>query len=57
MSLDIKSQVIITQDSNQALESLKAKAKDHRVIIIQEESKAFGVDDAKEAIAKAYKIA
>jgi DNA polymerase-3 subunit delta' len=54
MSLDIKSQVIITQDSNQALESLKAKAKDHRVIIIQEESKAFGVDDAKEAIAKAY---
>jgi DNA polymerase-3 subunit delta' len=54
MSLDIKSQVIITQDSTQVVESLKAKAKDYRVIIIQEESKAFSVDDAKEAIAKAY---
>ena len=54
MSLDIKSQVIITQDSTQVVESLKAKANDYRVIIIQEESKAFSVDDAKEAIAKAY---
>ena len=54
MSLDIKSQVIITQDSTQVVESLKTKTNSHRVIIIQEESKAFGVDDAKEAIAKAY---
>jgi DNA polymerase-3 subunit delta' len=54
MSLDIKSQVIITQDTDTTIESIKTKAKDYRLIIIQEESKAFSVDDAKEAIAKAY---
>jgi len=48
------SQVIITSKIEETISMLEAQKIDERIIKILEEEKAFGVDDAKEVIAKAY---
>jgi len=54
MSLVLKSQVIITASLEDTISQLQSLQTNQRIITIVEEKKAFSVDDAKEAIAKAY---
>ena len=48
------SQVLITNDVAGVVASLQSLATTERIVTIREETKAFCVDDAKEAIEKAY---
>ena len=48
------SQVIVTAKFEETIAGLEAACTTERIVKILEEEKAFGVDDAKEAIAKAY---
>ena len=54
MSLTLTSQVIVTSNIEDTILNLEALKTDERIVKIVEEEKAFGVDDAKEVIAKAY---
>jgi len=54
MSLMLRSQVIVTSKIEETITTLEAKRNDERIVKVLEEDKAFGVDDAKEVIAKAY---
>ena len=54
MSLMLRSQVIVTAKIEETIATLEAQRKTERIVKILEEDKAFGVDDAKEVIAKAY---
>jgi len=48
------SQVLITNDLDGAVASLESLVTTERIVKIREETKAFSVDNAKEAIEKAY---
>jgi len=52
--MTLNSQVIISHDFDETLEQLEALKTTESIIKIAEEDKAFGVDDAKKVIAKAY---
>ena len=54
MSLTLTSQVIVSSDIEDTIATLEALQTDERIVKILEEEKSFGVDDAKEVIAKAY---
>jgi len=54
MSLMLRSQVIVTAKIEETIATLEAQRSTERIVKILEEDKAFGVDDAKEVIAKAY---
>lgn len=54
MNISLKSQVIISTDIDDTILKLEAKRENERFIKILEDEKAFGVDDAKLAIEKAY---
>jgi len=48
------SQVIVTSKFEETIALLEAERTTERIVKVLEEEKAFGVDDAKEVIAKAY---
>ena len=48
------SQVIVTSKIDETIAMLEAQRSNERIVKVLEEEKAFGVDDAKEVIAKAY---
>lgn len=54
MNLQLKSQVIITQSISDTISRLKSLKSNQNIVTIIEEDKAFSVNDAKEAISKAY---
>jgi len=54
MSLTLTSQVIVTSKIEETIALLEALKSNERIIKIEEEDKAFSVDNAKEVIAKAY---
>lgn len=54
MSLVLKSQVIITASIEDTISQLQDIREEQRIVVIQEDNKAFSIDNAKEAIAKAY---
>jgi len=52
--MKLTSQVIVTSKIEDTIALLEEKRKNERIIKVLEGDKAFGVDDAKEVIAKAY---
>ena len=48
------SQVIVTSKIDETIAMLEAQRSNERIVKVLEEEKSFGVDDAKEVIAKAY---
>jgi len=52
--MKLTSQVIVTSKIEETISTLEAQKTNERIVKILEEDKAFGVDDAKEVIAKAY---
>ncbi len=52
--MKLTSQVIVSSKIEETVAMLESQQSDERIIKISEEEKSFSVDDAKEAIAKAY---
>ncbi len=52
--MNLISQVIVTSKFEETIALLEAERTTERIVKVLEEEKAFGVDDAKEVIAKAY---